>query len=568
MENLILVFLKVPRAGVVKTRLGRVIGAEAAAALYRRMVETVLGRLPSATAVRLVHAPDDGEEELREWLGRVPGLEERVYEYRPQGPGGLGERLEAAFGEAFSEGWRRVAAIGTDCLEMDGGHFERTWALLGAGVDVVLGPAVDGGYYLVALGSHRPELFRGIPWSTERTLAATLRRAAELGLTTAPLDLLRDIDTVDDLEAMADRWRWDRRTEAAPNRLAMEPLPTTPSLGEPIVFKPIPQERVWGGRRLEVELGRALPMADRSYGESWEVVDREEAQSVVAAGSLSGITLHDLWTRRRHEIFGAQAPDTPRFPLLVKILDARERLSIQVHPPAEAAARLGGEPKTEAWFVAAADPGAMLHVGLRTGVDRAAFEQSLADGTAARLVHTIPVSAGDFIFIPSGRIHAIGDGLLIYEIQQNSDTTYRVFDWNRVGTDGRPRELHVEQSLECIDFDDIEPGMGVASGECLVTCPYFRLERWDLAAACGDGGERVGASPPSRRRAAAAGEFAIFGVVSGRVLCRGRSFRPGDFFLVPAGREGGSEHGDWEIGNADPESGATLLRITWGSGVR
>src|SRR5450755_101752 len=145
------------------------------------------------------------------------------------------------------------------------------------------------------------------------------------------------------------------------------------------------------------------------------------------------------------------------FPLLSKNPDAREKLSLQVHPPANKAAALGGEPKTEMWHIAEAAPGAELYAGLKRGVTRAAFEKKIQTGGVAECFHRLPVRVGDTMFLPSGRVHAIGDGLVIFEIQQNSDTTYRVFDWNRVDLDGKPRELHIAQSLASIDFNDFEP---------------------------------------------------------------------------------------------------------------
>ncbi len=242
-------------------------------------------------------------------------------------------------------------------------------------------------------------------------------------------------------------------------------------------FAPIYQTRVWGGRRLAHVLGRALP-DDQPYGEAWELVDRQREQSVVAAGPHAGTTLHTLWTHHRIEVFGAAYADvaSPRFPLLIKILDCVDDLSIQVHPPASVAPRLGGEPKTEMWYVAHADRGASIYAGLRPGVTRAGFEQSLADGTVAAQVHRVEAHEGDSLFVPSGRLHALGAGLVIYEIQQNSDTTFRVFDWNRLGLDGHPRELHVEASLASIDFSDVEPALSHGRG-VLAECPYFRVSR-------------------------------------------------------------------------------------------
>ena len=285
----------------------------------------------------------------------------------------------------------------------------------------------------------------------------------------------------------------------------------------PLVFEPLFKERVWGGRRMEHLLGKKLPHGER-VGESWEIVDREEAQSVVHEGPLRGTTLHELWTERRAEIFGHGLADTPRFPLLCKILDAQERLSVQVHPPAGVADRLGGEPKTEMWFILDALLDSDLYAGLRRGVTREGFQTALENGTVAEQIHSFPVKTGDAMFIPSGRIHAIGAGNLIIEVQQNSDTTYRVFDWNRLGLDGQPRELHVGASMESIDFTDLEPQATPAQSETVVDCAYFRVEKWAL----------------DQPRTHAGPGFAIFSVIAGRVRCADREFTRGAFFLLPA----------------------------------
>src|SRR6266436_2421261 len=172
-------------------------------------------------------------------------------------------------------------------------------------------------------------------------------------------------------------------------------------IASPLAFEPIFMERIWGGRRLQSEFGKTLPRHGR-IGESWEIVDREEAQSVVRDGPWRGKTLHELWTEHRQEIFG-DLPDSARFPLLVKLLDAQEKLSLQVHPPKKAAMLLGGEPKTEFWYVAAADANAELFVGLRAPATREAFKEALEQGRIAELVHTIHVKTGDAMFLPAGR---------------------------------------------------------------------------------------------------------------------------------------------------------------------
>ena len=226
----------------------------------------------------------------------------------------------------------------------------------------------------------------------------------------------------------------------------------------PLTFHPILKERVWGGRNLERLYHKPLPPAV-PVGESWEVTDRPGDVSVVANGPLAGKDLRWLMTNHAAEVLGSARPQQGRFPLLIKILDAREKLSLQVHPPADKAAALGGEPKTEMWYIAEAMPGAELYVGLKHGATRGDFEEKVRRGTVAECFHRINVRSGDAIMLPSGRVHAIGAGLVIFEIQQNSDTTYRVFDWNRAGMDGKPRELHVEQSLASIDFNDFEPSL-------------------------------------------------------------------------------------------------------------
>ena len=225
----------------------------------------------------------------------------------------------------------------------------------------------------------------------------------------------------------------------------------------PLTFQPAFKERVWGGRTLESLYHKNLPPSV-PIGESWEISDRPGDESIIANGPLAGKNLRWLMEHHAGELLGNVKPTADhRFPLLCKILDARDRLSLQVHPPANKAAELGGEPKTEMWHITDAAPGAELYVGLKPGVTRAEFEQKIQTGEVAECFHRIPVRGGDTMFLPSGRVHAIGAGLVIFEIQQNSDTTYRVFDWNRVGLDGKPRELHIPQSLASIDFNDFAP---------------------------------------------------------------------------------------------------------------
>jgi mannose-6-phosphate isomerase len=294
----------------------------------------------------------------------------------------------------------------------------------------------------------------------------------------------------------------------------MQPLP---ALDQPLSFVPLYMERVWGGRRLADELGRTLN-GTSPIGESWELVDREDEQSVVSDGPLKGMTLHDLWTNHRQELFGKLDSDSPRFPLLGKILDARDTLSVQVHPPAELAPTLNGEPKTEMWYLLDATPEASLYAGFREGTTRESFERAMHDGDVKATLHMIPVKAGDTMFIPSGRCHAIGAGCLIIEIQQNSDTTYRVYDWDRLGLDGKPRALHIEESLISTDFGDHEPELAKEINEELVSCDYFKVSRWVLS------------SP----RVEEAGTGPVFVVIRGTIRIGGKDFSKGDWFLLPA----------------------------------
>jgi len=279
----------------------------------------------------------------------------------------------------------------------------------------------------------------------------------------------------------------------------------------PYRFQPILTERVWGGQTL-ARYGKTIP-AGKVIGESWEISDRPEAQSVVVNGPLKGQTLHQLIERFGTQLLGSNCANAERFPLLIKLLDARERLSLQVHPPAAVAKQLGGEPKTEMWYILDAAPDAHLIAGLKRGVTRQQFENA---SRLADLVHRFPVHAGDALFVPSGRLHAVDAGLVIAEIQQNSDTTYRVYDWDRVGLDGKPRALHVKESLASIDFADFEP----APSRFPIACDFFRVEKFDLTVPRADRCD--GAS------------FHILGCVAGEVEVAGERLRDGDFALVPA----------------------------------
>ncbi len=300
----------------------------------------------------------------------------------------------------------------------------------------------------------------------------------------------------------------------------------------PLTFRPVFKERVWGGRNLERLYRKPLPPAVR-IGESWEITDRTGDVSVIANGPLAGKDLRWLMEHHERDLLGGTRSQNGRFPLLIKILDAQEKLSLQVHPPPHKAGELGGEPKTELWYITQTSPGAELFVGLKRGVTRADFERKLAGGAVAECFHRVPVRPGDAMFLPSGRVHALGAGIVLFEIQQDSDTTYRVFDWERVGLDGKPRALHVEQSLASIDFNDFEPALvdsGFSGGaplkrRVLAHNPLFTVEEIQIASC-------ANVSVP-------AGQLQIIGVVTGGASLRSDeasvTLAPGGFGLIPAG---------------------------------
>jgi len=281
----------------------------------------------------------------------------------------------------------------------------------------------------------------------------------------------------------------------------------------PLRFQAIFKQRVWGGREMERLYQKPLPPGE-TIGESWEISDHGEDISVIANGPLAGRTLRSVMQEDSEAILGDAVPTADgRFPLLIKILDARERLSLQVHPSSDIAAKLHGEPKTEMWYVAQADPGAIIYAGMKRGVTRAQFETALARQELEPLIHKLTPQSGDALFVPAGRLHAIGGGLVMFEIQQNSDTTYRVYDW------GRPREIHVAQSLQCIDFKDFEPTLADTRSEVLVACDYFACARLRLSAP---------------RQLACNDSFHIIAAVEGSVDIGDVALQAGQFALVPA----------------------------------
>ncbi|MCZ6597752.1 MAG: class I mannose-6-phosphate isomerase [Planctomycetota bacterium] len=305
---------------------------------------------------------------------------------------------------------------------------------------------------------------------------------------------------------------------------------------EPLRFERRFVEKIWGGRALERRPGIELPAGMR-VGETWEIVDRADGSSVVAVGAHRGRTLRELMEEHGRAILGSAPPTSDgRFPLLVKYLDASKNLSVQTHPDDETAARIGGgaEGKTEAWYFLDVARGGAIYTGPRPEVSPEDFA-AVADGPA--VVETMfrwDVAAGECMVVPGGTVHAIGAGVTLLEVQQNSDTTYRLWDWGRVGDDGRPRATHVAEALRSVRFGrperpPVQP-IWEHPAEGLERAPFARTTHFGMNAL------RVSA----RVRLSTGGQFQIYAVVGGSGMLKTRAtgeehpLRPGDTWLVPA----------------------------------
>ena len=301
----------------------------------------------------------------------------------------------------------------------------------------------------------------------------------------------------------------------------------------PLRFEPILKRLIWGGRRLGELLGKPIgPEGD--YAESWELSDHRHGQSRVFGGPFEGTTLHDLVQDRGPELLGTAVAPRSQFPLLIKFIDAQQVLSVQVHPDDQAARRLADDNgKNESWVVIAAEAGALIYAGLKAGVTRSKFAEAITEGRVGDLLHAFEAKVGDCIHIPAGTVHAIGAGVMLAEVQQMSDATFRVDDWGRLGADGRPRRLHVEEAIEVTDFESGPVGPvesrpePIAGGrlERLVRCPFFRLDRLTI-----DGQGCVG-DPQGARFTA------VVGLGGAAVLRHGGASHPiglGQTLLLPA----------------------------------
>ena len=256
----------------------------------------------------------------------------------------------------------------------------------------------------------------------------------------------------------------------------------------PLRFEPIYKQLIWGGRKLATVLSKPIGEGSQ-YAESWEIADHRADVSRVAEGPMAGRSLRDLALEHGEDLFGRALGPREQFPLLIKFLDARQDLSVQVHPDdALGRALVGDNGKTETWVIVHAEPDSLIYAGLKEGTDRAAMERAIAAGTVEALLHSFPARAGDCILIPAGTVHAIGAGVVLAEIQQMSDATFRLHDWGRVGPDGRPRDLHLAETLRAIDFaagtvaplaTTPEPIPG-GTREALAASAYFALTRLTL----------------------------------------------------------------------------------------
>lgn len=296
----------------------------------------------------------------------------------------------------------------------------------------------------------------------------------------------------------------------------------------PLKFNPIYKQRIWGGQKLRQVFGKQLP-PELKIGESWELADLPEDKSVIANGELAGRTLHSALEEYPKEITGDENFPLP-FPLLIKILDAEDVLSVQVHPDPDTCRRMGkGDPKTECWYIISAEPGAVIYKGLKKGVTKEQFSEGIEKGTVADTLHKVSVRAGECHFLPAGTAHAIGPGLLIAEIQTPSDTTYRVFDWNRVDDAGKARELHVAEALESIHFEQSAEELYVATIGLLVDSEYFSINKGHQGKNC----ELLLASGKMETLIVLSGYGTILST-EGSVV----EFKAGDCLLVPAAYEG------------------------------
>jgi mannose-6-phosphate isomerase len=248
----------------------------------------------------------------------------------------------------------------------------------------------------------------------------------------------------------------------------------------PLRLNPVYKDYIWGGNRIPKLFNRSKP--DGIYAESWEISTHPDGKTAIANGSLVGKTLGDLLPEYKTALLGTNVKGDD-FPLLIKLIDARDTLSVQVHPNDGNAASVGGDPKTEMWYFLEGDGSTQIYCGLKPGVGRAEFLKAMENKTFAGIMQSIPAEKGGAVFVPGGCVHAIGAGCLILEIQQNSNTTYRIYDWDRVDASGKGRELHIDKALKVIDWENNGDPRCQVRGTTIQSCEFFQLDRFELSAA-------------------------------------------------------------------------------------
>jgi mannose-6-phosphate isomerase len=248
----------------------------------------------------------------------------------------------------------------------------------------------------------------------------------------------------------------------------------------PLRFKPVYKNYIWGGNRIPELYQRGEPAG--VYAESWEISTHPDGMTVIVNGSLAGKTLRDILPEYKTTLLGTNVKGGD-FPLLIKLIDARDVLSVQVHPNDGNAAAVSGEPKTEMWYFLEGDGSAQVYCGLKSGIGKTEFLKAMEEKAFADILQKVPARKGEAVFVPGGCVHAIDKGCLILEIQQNSNTTYRIYDWDRVGADGKPREVHIDKALKVIDWENNGDPRCKISGTTVQNCEYFRLDRFALKVA-------------------------------------------------------------------------------------
>jgi len=296
----------------------------------------------------------------------------------------------------------------------------------------------------------------------------------------------------------------------------------------PMKTIPIFKERIWGGQKLREFFGKPIPQGKR-IGESWELSDLTSDKSTIANGSLAGKTLREVMDNWPEQMLGDSRP-VSTFGLLIKFINAEDVLSVQVHPDRATCERMGkGEPKTECWYIISAAKDAVIYKGLKEGITREMFAEAIESGDVDKLLNKVEVKAGQCHFLPAGTAHAIGAGLLIAEIQTPSNTTYRAFDWNRLDDQGKPRELHIPEALESINFAQKSDELAVTEIGRLVESEFFSIDKRHQAKDCEELLKK--------------GSFEVIVFLSGSGdIVDGNDqrfdFKAGDCFFIPAAYQG------------------------------